>query len=413
MADDLARTSTRSIDELLAEHDPHTTDQITFRGAQYDRGLAWVHFPEGFGGLGLPPTRATPRRHAAARRRARRRRTARCSSACPSPGPTMVTHGSDELRKRALRPMFTGEEIWCQLFSEPGAGLRPRRARRPARCATATSGSSTARRCGTRSPTSPTAACSSRAPTPTSRSTRASPTSWSTCTRPASRCGRCARSPARPSSTRCTSPTCAIADADRIGDIGDGWRVSMTTLMNERTTIGGAAAAAAAEARPRLDRKKRSTCGSTARRPRPRRAATGSMQLWIETEVLRLTNIRAARRRPRAGNPGPEGSIAKLALANVNKAIYELCIDLLGADGIVDYDYTFKRPDEAGARRRRSAPRARCSCGPGPTRSRAARRRSCATSSASASSACPASRASTATCRGRRYRAAEQLTSAT
>ncbi len=34
----------------------------------------------------------------------------------------MVTHGSDELRRRALRPMFTGEEIWCQLFSEPGAG---------------------------------------------------------------------------------------------------------------------------------------------------------------------------------------------------------------------------------------------------------------------------------------------------
>ena len=34
----------------------------------------------------------------------------------------MVTHGSDDLRRRALRPMFTGEEIWCQLFSEPGAG---------------------------------------------------------------------------------------------------------------------------------------------------------------------------------------------------------------------------------------------------------------------------------------------------
>src|SRR5262249_56073497 len=37
-------------------------------------------------------------------------------------GPTVVTHGSDDLRRRALRPMFTGEEIWCQLFSEPGAG---------------------------------------------------------------------------------------------------------------------------------------------------------------------------------------------------------------------------------------------------------------------------------------------------
>ncbi|HWS47147.1 MAG TPA: acyl-CoA dehydrogenase, partial [Acidimicrobiia bacterium] len=42
------------VDDLLAAHDPRTTDQATFRGAQYDRGLAWVHFPEGFGGLGLP-----------------------------------------------------------------------------------------------------------------------------------------------------------------------------------------------------------------------------------------------------------------------------------------------------------------------------------------------------------------------
>ena len=39
-------------------------------------------------------------------------------------GPTIVTHGSDELRQRLLRPLFTGEDIWCQLFSEPGAGIR-------------------------------------------------------------------------------------------------------------------------------------------------------------------------------------------------------------------------------------------------------------------------------------------------
>src|SRR5262249_10921684 len=68
---------------------------------------------------------------------------------------------------------------------------------------------------------------------------------------------------------------------------------------------------------------------------------------WIDNEVLRLTNQRAAAA-ARAGNPGPEGSIAKLALANINKATYEFCIDLLGANGLVDFDYTFKRPDEAG-----------------------------------------------------------------
>ena len=56
---------------------------------------------------------------------------------------------------------------------------------------------------------------------------------------------------------------------------------------------------------------------------------------------------------------------------------------------------------------RRSGRRARCSCGRARTRSRAGRRRSCATSSASASSASPANRGSTATFRGRKYRAAD------
>ena len=71
------------------------------------------------------------------------------------------------------------------------------------------------------------------------------------------------------------------------------------------------------------------------------------VQLYVDFEVLRIVNQRAAARR-KAGNPGPEGSIAKLQLATINKDAYDLCIDLLGPDGLVDYDYAFKRPDEAG-----------------------------------------------------------------
>ena len=72
------------------------------------------------------------------------------------------------------------------------------------------------------------------------------------------------------------------------------------------------------------------------------------MQIWVQGEVGRLTNMRAAQN-ARAGNPGPEMSVAKLEFANLNKAVYEFCVDLLGMDGQVGYDYTFRRPNELDA----------------------------------------------------------------
>ena len=119
-----------------------------------------------------------------------------------------------------------------------------------------------------------------------------------------------------------------VPDADRIGDVGEGWRVSMTTL----------------DERAHHDRRRRRWRRPRARgRRSPRQCASGSdeavdrtpgardrlMQMWCEAEVLRLTNLRASPE-PHAGQPGPEGSIAKLMFAEVNQRIYELCVDLLG-----------------------------------------------------------------------------------
>ncbi len=109
------------VDALLHDAPPSSTDARTFLGAQFDMGLAWVHFPEGQGGLGLNP-------------KLQRTINERISAAGgPNPvvrnpigygmcGPTVVTWGSEAQKERYLRPLFTGEEIWCQLFSEPGAG---------------------------------------------------------------------------------------------------------------------------------------------------------------------------------------------------------------------------------------------------------------------------------------------------
>ena len=109
------------IDQLLRDHDPKTTDAQTFWGAQFDAGLGWVHFPEGRGGLGLSPKHQVTiqQRLSAA---GAHDNWARNVIGLGISAPVIVAHGTEEQMDRYLRPMFTCEEIWCQLMSEPGAG---------------------------------------------------------------------------------------------------------------------------------------------------------------------------------------------------------------------------------------------------------------------------------------------------
>ena len=72
------------------------------------------------------------------------------------------------------------------------------------------------------------------------------------------------------------------------------------------------------------------------------------MVQWVRAEATRLTNQRASDLR-RAGTPGPEGSVAKLAFAEENQRTFELCVDLLGAEGMLhSNDYPRVRPAYAG-----------------------------------------------------------------
>ncbi len=70
------------------------------------------------------------------------------------------------------------------------------------------------------------------------------------------------------------------------------------------------------------------------------------MKLWSRAEVLRLTNIRANQNR-KMGDPGPEGSIGKMAFADLNKDIYAKVIDLMGAEGMLYGSYEMIRPETA------------------------------------------------------------------
>jgi alkylation response protein AidB-like acyl-CoA dehydrogenase len=341
MADDATRVQELT-NQLLDEMDPRTAPVEKFRSRQYDLGLAWVSFPEGYGGLGVPPNL----------QREVDRRLGEAGAAPPGAreffgltmaGPTVVTHGSDELRTRLLRRMFTGEEAWCQLFSEPGSG-------------------------------SDLAGLSTRAVRDGDEWVISGQKVWNTLAHIADRGMLVARTdPDVPKHKGLTyfaldmhAPGVEVRplrqmtgeaefnevyltevhvpDADRVGDVGEGWRVAMTTLSNERTTIGGGTGTPGRGSGSIAEAVRIWKREGSRRNPVDRDRL---MRLWIESEALRLTNLRASQNR-KAGNPGPEGSIAKLMFAEVNKRIYELCIDLLGPDGLIDYDYTMRRAETLG-----------------------------------------------------------------
>src|SRR5918911_372567 len=108
------------VKELVAAVDHG--DQFAFRGAQYDAGLAWVHFPEGKGGLGIG------RDKQAVVDAALRDAGVPYFDLAVNPigigmgAPTVLAYGTEEMHERHLRRIFTGEDIWCQLFSEPTHG---------------------------------------------------------------------------------------------------------------------------------------------------------------------------------------------------------------------------------------------------------------------------------------------------
>jgi alkylation response protein AidB-like acyl-CoA dehydrogenase len=129
-----------------------------------------------------------------------------------------------------------------------------------------------------------------------------------------------------------------IPDKHRLGEVGNGWNVAMTTLMNERTALGGSGsrrgAGTIADATALwASRPERHT-------PVLRDRLT---QLWLRSEAQRLTSERS-RAAATVGGPGPEGSIGKLVGAELNQDIYQWCMDFLGPEGLLYRGYSQGTP---------------------------------------------------------------------
>ena len=327
------------VEQFLAAHPQATTDDVELRGARFDAGLGFPHFDAGFGGLGLDSSVAAQVE--------RMFLDAGCADGSSRNviglgmgAATVHTHGTDEQRAKYLRPLFTGQEIWCQLFSEPGAG-------------------------------SDLAGQATRAVPDGDHFVVNGQKIWTSVAHVAKRGMLLARTdvdqpkhrgltyfvldmdlpgvevrPLRQITGQSEFNEVYLTDvrvpaADMLGSLGDGWRVSMTTLMNERVAIGrragrrgaGPIAVAVSAYQTAVEQ------GRADSADRDRLTA-----LWTRVEAARLTNALAAATHGR-GAPGPEGSIAKLQFAELNKAVFQYAVDMLGDDAMLIDDYTFVRPE--------------------------------------------------------------------
>ena len=328
-------------EELVAEWRPDGEDgedgAVEFLGRQFDLGLAWIGFPPGCGGLGLDPSLQRVVDECVA------------DAGAPDPAvrnpighgmaaPVLITYGSADQQRRYLRRLFTAEDVWCQLFSEPGAG-------------------------------SDIASLSTRAVRDGDEWVVDGQKVWTSYAHSA-RWGLLVTrtDPDVPKHKGMTyfvldmhAPGVEVRplfqltgdaefnevyltgvrvpDAERLGGVGDGWRVVLTTLMNERVAVGGQVpprgAGLIADAVQAWHEYGPHTAGHR----------DEMVKLWVEAEVLRLTNIRAAQAR-HSGGPGPEGSIGKVMSAEFHKRVSAFTLRLLGAEGMLKPDgYPMARPE--------------------------------------------------------------------
>ncbi|MER7791224.1 acyl-CoA dehydrogenase family protein [Streptomyces sp. NPDC097640] len=323
---------------LLAERPVATTGRLDFLRARFDAGLAWVHYPVGLGGLGAPRALQAVVDADLDAAGAPDNNPRRIGIGLGMAAPTILGFGTDEQRTRLLRPLWTGEEVWCQLFSEPGAGSDlAALATRAVRDGDSwvvdgqkvwTSGAHLARWAILIARTDP--------DLPKHRGI-----SYFICdmTDPGVEVRPLRQITGEAEFNEVFLTGVRIPDSRRLGGVGEGWKVAQTTLMNERVAIGGGRV-------PREGGMIGKVTGAWRERPELRTHDLHQrlLGLWVEAEAARLAGERLGQQLA-VGQPGPEGSAMKLAFARLNQEISGLEVELLGEEGLLYDDWTLRRPE--------------------------------------------------------------------
>jgi alkylation response protein AidB-like acyl-CoA dehydrogenase len=300
----------------------------------YEAGYAGLTWPRAYGGAGAPYSHQAIFLEEIARAEAPEHIGL---IGLGMAGPTIMAHGTDEQKSRYLANILSGEEIWCQGFSEPGSG-------------------------------SDLGSLRTRGERDGDHFVVNGQKVWSSFAHIADWCILMIRTdPAAPKHKGITYVLCdmhadgvevrplrqitgdpefneifftdvRVPAANVLGDVDDGWRVAMTTLMHERGTLGFSLTA-------RLEVLFNKLIVLAAQTPREGGRACDDpsirdriAQLYAELQALRFTNYRALTALVKTGIPGPEGSIAKLHWSETNQRLSKLALEILGPRAQLDSD---------------------------------------------------------------------------
>ncbi|NUR91222.1 MAG: dehydrogenase [Nonomuraea sp.] len=310
--------------------EPAPPDQALARAKEfmarlYDAGYSGITWPSQWGGQGL--TQAEERAFAA-EAGAFTLPTYYFSIGLGMTGPTVVDRADDGQRTRWVRPLLRGEEIWCQLFSEPGAG-------------------------------SDVASLQTRAVRDGEGWVVNGQKVWTTNAQYADWGLLLARTdvdvpkhkgmtmfaidmrqpgvtvrPLKDMSGRSSFneiffDNAVIPDTDRIGEVNDGWSVAVTTLLHERLSISAGVGMSGQRDNPASLQSLRQTLDTADPLVRDE-----LVELHIRSRALSLFNQRLAQETKAGIFPGARGSGAKLALAELTLFQADLATRLVGPEAV-------------------------------------------------------------------------------
>jgi alkylation response protein AidB-like acyl-CoA dehydrogenase len=337
----------KCIDRLLEEYPPAGTDPVVFLRAQFDAGLAYAWFPPGYGGLGqaVDVQAHIDERLVSAGAPASGRVTN--AIAAGQGAASIEAYGSEDQKRRYLRPLFTAELMGCQLYSEPGSGsdlasLGTRAERRGDEWVVNgqkvwTSGAQRAD-IGILLARTDAAAPKHAGLTQFVIDMHA----------PGVEVRPLRQMTGGAEFNEVFLSDVRVPDSERLGGVDEGWAVSQHTLVYERYNMPqvpgrgeGRIAMAVKAWQGRADKTS----------PVARALKAELMDHWVRAEVVRLLQMRAGVLRSQ-GNSGPEGSLGKLAVSLMNRTLDEWAPALAGPAGIL-MDEGYDRPgDDPEAMRR-------------------------------------------------------------